>query len=77
MRPSRYEGPMLTATELRAKAQSLREKADLQVDASAAEAYRSLAQSYDSMAITREMSADGRKAILFDNFDQGRTEQLG
>jgi hypothetical protein len=68
---------MLTATELRAKAESLRKKADLQMDASAAEAYRMLARSYKSMAVTREMSADGRKAILFESFDQARTGQLG
>jgi hypothetical protein len=56
---------MLTASELRAKAESLRYKAELQLDARAADAYRQLAQTYDSMAITREMSADGRKAVLF------------
>jgi hypothetical protein len=68
---------MLTATELRAKAQSLRDIADLQMDAGAAEAYRMLARSYESMAVTREMSADGRKAILFENLDQERMGQLG
>ena len=68
---------MLTATELRAKAQSLREQAELQMDPGAAEAYRLLAQTYDIMAVSREMSADGRKAILLDGLDAGLTEQQG
>ena len=68
---------MLTATELRAKAESLRNKADIQMDESAADAYRALAQSYDSMAISREMSAGGHGAILLDSFDLGRTGRHG
>ena len=40
---------MLTTVELRAKAQSLRAKADLQMDRGIGEAYRSLARTCDTM----------------------------
>jgi hypothetical protein len=46
----------MTRTELRAKAEAMRPKADLQMDATVASAYRAMANSYDGLAARRELA---------------------
>jgi hypothetical protein len=54
----------MSGAELRAKAIAMREKADLQMDATVASTYRAMANSYDTMAAHREVaSATDAKAL--------------
>ena len=46
---------MLNATELRAKAGHMRDRADQQADPGAATAYRLMAEHYDAIALLQEV----------------------
>jgi hypothetical protein len=51
MRLPNERGPLLNATELRAKARYMRDRADQQSDPGAATAYRLMAEHYETIAL--------------------------
>jgi hypothetical protein len=54
MRLPEDEAVLLNATELRVKASHMRERADQQSDAGAADAYRLMAEHYEAVAMLQE-----------------------
>jgi hypothetical protein len=65
-----------SAAELRAMADAMRGKADLQMDATVASTYRAMASSYDTMAAHRELAeVHGSDPMPLDAAELSRTQR--